>query len=78
MQRFEELLLDCSIVMEAKPMPATIKEGCLKVVIRFSAVSVLNKTTLPMLKGMPLQQVSQYLRHAWLMTPAGLLLINLG
>jgi len=69
---YEELILDCGIVMEAKPLPKDIKRGLPRSCYYNSQKLVFRKSDLIYVEGYALaEDVSIALPHAWLMTPQG-------
>lgn len=69
---FEELLLDCGTVMEAKPMPKTIKRGLPKSCYWNSQRLAFKRNDLIYVEGYAIAEgISIAIAHAWLMTPEG-------
>jgi hypothetical protein len=69
---FEELVLDCGTVMEAKPMPPTLKRGLPKSCYWNSQQLMFKRKSLTYVEGYALaEDVPMAVAHAWLLTPEG-------
>ena len=69
---FEELVLDCGTVMEAKPLPATLKRGMPKSCYWNSQQLAFKRKSLTYVEGYALaEDVPMAVAHAWLLTPEG-------
>jgi hypothetical protein len=69
---FEELVLDCGTVMEAKPLPDNIKRGLPKSCYWNSQQLAFKRKNLAYVEGYALITEPTFVTaHAWLLTPEG-------
>ena len=69
---FEELVLECGTVMEAKPLPTTLKRGLPKSCYWNSQQLAFKRKSLTYVEGYALaEDVPMAVAHAWLLTPEG-------
>ena len=69
---FEELVLDCGTVIEAKSLPKNIKRGLPKSCYWYSQQLAFKRKSLTYVEGYALaEDVPMAVAHAWLLTPEG-------